>query len=340
MKKAIITGITGQDAAYLADLLLGKGYKVYGTYRSSSSSHFWRLEALNIANHPHLHFYEFDLAEYRESLEMIQKIQPDEVYNLASQSFVNSSSDKPLAVAYVTGLGCVHLLDAIRIVNRNIRFFQASSSEIFANTNESPQNEETILAPRNPYGAAKVYAHWMVENYKDTYGMFAVNGILYNHESPLRGLEFVTRKITNAVAKIKLGQLDILQIGNLSAKRDWGYAKEYVEGMHMMMQSPKPQNYILASGKVETVRHFVEMSFLAVGMELSFEGEGINEFAIDRANGKRVLEVNPKFYRSTEAIQLLGDPGKAKRELGWEAKTSIGILCQMMVEEDLQRNST
>jgi len=338
MKKTIVTGITGQDGAYLAELLLGKGYAVYGTFRRTASVNFWRIEELGIQNHPNLHLVEYDLTDAANSIRMVADIQPDEIYNLAAQSFVGVSFEQPLATAHITGLGCVHLLEAIRIVNPKIRFYQASTSEMFGEVQAIPQVENTPFYPRSPYGVAKLYAHWMVINYRESYGIFGCNGILFNHESPLRGREFVTRKITDSAAKIKLGKLDVLELGNLDAKRDWGFAKEYVEGMWRMLQADKPDTYVLATNRTETVRDFVTMAFKAVGIELEYNGSAENETAIDKATGKVVVRVNPKFYRPAEVDLLIGNPEKAKRELGWQPKTTLEELCTMMVKEDLRRN--
>lgn len=338
MKKAIITGITGQDAAYLAELLLEKGYEVYGTYRRTSSVNFWRIEELGIENHENLHLIEYDLTDQANSVHMVMDIQPDEIYNLAAQSFVGVSFDQPLATAHITGLGCVHLLEAIRIVNPKIRFYQASTSEMFGEVQEIPQTEKTPFWPRSPYGAAKMYAHWMVVNYRESYDMFASSGILFNHESPLRGREFVTRKITDSVAKIKLGKLDCIELGNMDAKRDWGFAKDYIEGMYLMLQADKPDTYVLATNRTETVRDFVTMAFKAIDVELEWKGSEENETATDKATGKIVVKVNPKFYRPAEVDLLIGNPEKAKKELGWEPKTTLEELCAMMVEADLRRN--
>ena len=340
MKKAIITGITGQDGAYLTQLLLEKGYEVYGTYRRTASVNFWRLEELGVQNHPDLHLIEYDLTDASNSIRMVSEIQPDEIYNLAAQSFVGVSFEQPLATAHITGLGAAHLLEAIRIVNPKIKFYQASTSEMFGDVQEIPQTEKTPFWPRSPYGAAKMYAHWMVINYRESYDMFAISGILFNHESPLRGLEFVTRKITDAVAKIKLGKLDTLELGNMDAKRDWGFAKDYVEGMYLMLQADKPDTYVLATNRTETVRDFVTMAFKAVDIELEFKGEAEDEVAIDKGTGKVVVKVNPKFYRPAEVDLLIGDPQKAKDELGWEPKCTLEKLCAMMVKEDLRRNET
>lgn len=340
MKKAIVTGITGQDAAYLAELLLEKGYEVYGTYRRTSSVNFWRIEELGIEKHPNLHLVEYDLTDQANSVHMVMKIQPDEIYNLAAQSFVGVSFEQPLATAHITGLGCVHLLEAIRIVNPKIKFYQASTSEMFGEVREIPQTELTPFWPRSPYGAAKMYAHWMVVNYRESYNIFATSGILFNHESPLRGREFVTRKITDTVAKIKLGIQECLELGNMDAKRDWGFAKDYVEGMYLMLQADKPDTFVLATNRTETVRDFVTMAFKAAGIELEFSGSEENEIAIDKATGKIVVKVNPKFYRPAEVDLLIGNPAKAKEILGWEPKCTLEELCSMMVKEDLRRNET
>lgn len=338
MKKAIITGITGQDGAYLAELLLNKGYEVYGTYRRTSSVNFWRIEELGIEKHPRLNLVEYDLTDQSNTIHLVQKIQPDEIYNLAAQSFVGVSFEQPLTTAHITGLGCVHLLEAIRIVNPKIKFYQASTSEMFGLVQEVPQKESTAFYPRSPYGVAKLYAHWMVINYRESYNIFATSGILFNHESPLRGREFVTRKITDSVAKIKLGKLDYLELGNLDASRDWGYAKDYVEGMYLMLQASKPDTFVLATNRTETVREFVKLAFKAVGIELDFIGKHENEIAINKANGKTLVKVNPKFYRPAEVDLLIGNPAKAKEILGWEPKYSLEELCAMMVKEDLRRN--
>lgn len=335
---AIITGITGQDAAYLAELLLEKGYTVYGTYRRTSSVNFWRIEELGIKNHPNLHLVEYDLTDLSSSIRLLQTTQPTEIYNLAAQSFVGVSFDQPLTTAEITGIGPVNLLEAIRIVDSKIKFYQASTSEMFGKVQEIPQKESTPFYPRSPYGVAKLYAHWMVINYRESYDIFATSGILFNHESPLRGQEFVTRKITDTVAKIKLGQQELLELGNMDAKRDWGFAKDYVEGMWRMLQAEKPDTYVLATNRTETVRDFVTMAFKAVDMELEWSGQEENEVAKDKATGKVVVKVNPKFYRPAEVDLLIGNPEKAKKELGWEPTTTLEELCSMMVEADLRRN--
>ncbi|WP_145514994.1 GDP-mannose 4,6-dehydratase [Yersinia massiliensis] len=338
MKSAVITGITGQDGAYLAELLLEKGYVVYGTYRRTSSVNFWRIEELGIDKHPNLHLVEYDLTDLSASIRLLQTTQATEVYNLAAQSFVGVSFDQPATTAEITGIGPLNLLEAIRIVNTKIRFYQASTSEMFGKVQAIPQVEETPFYPRSPYGVAKLYAHWMTINYRESYGIFGCSGILFNHESPLRGREFVTRKITDSVAKIKLGKLDILELGNMDAKRDWGFAKEYVEGMWRMLQADIPDTFVLATNRTETVRDFVSMAFKAAGFNLRFEGNDEHEVGIDTATGRTLVKVNPKFYRPAEVELLIGNPQKAKDVLGWEPKTSLEELCQMMVEEDLRRN--
>jgi GDPmannose 4,6-dehydratase len=338
MKTTIITGITGQDGAYLAQLLLDKGYTVYGTYRRTSSVNFWRIQELGIYNHPNLHLVEYDLTDLGSSIALVQKVQPSEIYNLAAQSFVGVSFDQPSTTAQITGIGCLNLLEAIRLVNPKIRFYQASTSEMFGKVQAIPQIESTPFYPRSPYGVAKLYAHWMTVNYRESYNIFGSSGILFNHESPLRGREFVTRKITDSVAKIKLGQLDCLELGNLDAKRDWGFAKEYVEGMWRMLQADEPDTFVLATNRTETVRDFVRMAFKGAGIAVDFKGSEEQETAVDTATGKTVMRINPKFYRPAEVELLIGDPAKAKAKLGWEPKTTLEQLCQMMVEADLRRN--
>lgn len=338
MKKiALITGITGQDGAYLAELLLGKGYQVFGTYRRAASTNFWRIEELGIKNHPNLQLVEYDLTDLGSSIRLLEKTGANEIYNLAAQSFVAVSFDQPMTTAQITGLGPLNLLEAIRIVNPKIRFYQASTSEMFGKVQQIPQTEATPLYPRSPYGVAKLYAHWMTINYRESYDIFGASGILFNHESPLRGLEFVTRKITDAVARIHLGKQDVLELGNLDAKRDWGFAKDYVEGMWRMLQADEPDTYVLATNRTETVRDFVTMAFKAAGIHLEFSGQGENETAVNVATGKTVVRVNPKFYRPAEVELLIGNPAKAKEKLGWEPRTTLEQLCQMMVEADLRR---
>lgn len=338
-KRAVVTGVTGQDGAYLAELLLNKGYVVYGTYRRTSSVNFWRIEELGIQDHPDLHLVEYDLTDLGNSLMLMKEIAPDEVYNLAAQSFVGVSFNQPDATAQITGMGALHLLEAIRLTNPGIRFYQASTSEMFGKVQAIPQVEDTPFYPRSPYGVAKLFAHWMTINYRESYDIFGCSGILFNHESPLRGREFVTRKITDGVAKIKLGKADVLELGNLGAKRDWGFAKEYVEGMWMMLQADTPDNFVLATNRTETVRQFVDMAFKAAGYELRFEGEEQHEVGIDIQSGKTLVRVNPKFYRPAEVDLLIGNPARAKEKLGWAPRTTLEQLCTMMVEADLRRNA-
>ncbi len=338
MKTAIITGITGQDGAYLAELLLSKGYHVYGTYRRTSSVNFWRLEELGVAQHPHLSLVEYDLTDFGNTLRLIQSAKPSEIYNIAAQSFVGVSFEQPVTTGQISGIGPVHILEAIRILDPSIRFYQASTSEMFGKVQAVPQDETTPFYPRSPYGVAKLYAHWMTVNYRESYDIFASSGILFNHESPLRGQEFVTRKITDSLAKIALGKLDVLELGNLDAKRDWGFAKEYVEGMWRMLQADKADTYVLATGRTESVRTFVEAAARASGFDLVWEGEQDKEVGQDRKSKKEIVRVNPRFYRPAEVDLLLGSPRKAEEELGWKHKTTLDELCQMMVEADLRRN--
>jgi len=338
-KRAVVTGITGQDGAYLAELLLSKGYVVYGTYRRTSSVNFWRIEELGIQHNPDLHLVEYDLTDLGSSLTLMKEAAPDEVYNLAAQSFVGVSFNQPDATAQITGMGALHLLEAIRLTNPKIRFYQASTSEMFGKVQAIPQVEDTPFYPRSPYGVAKLFAHWMTINYRESYDIFGCSGILFNHESPLRGREFVTRKITDGVAKIKLGKAEVLELGNLGAKRDWGYAKEYVEGMWMMLQAKEPDSFVLATNRTETVREFVDMAFKAAGYELRFKGNEQNEVGIDAKSGKTLVRVNPKYYRPAEVDLLIGNPARAKEKLGWEPKTTLEQLCGMMVEADLRRNA-
>ncbi|MAN12816.1 MAG: GDP-mannose 4,6-dehydratase [Sphingobium sp.] len=338
MKSAIITGITGQDGAYLAQLLLDKGYRVHGTFRRTSSVNLWRIEELGIADHPELRLVEYDLTDLSSSIRLLQQSQAQEVYNLAAQSFVGVSFDQPLTTAQITGIGPLNLLEAIRIVDPTVRFYQASTSEMFGKVQSVPQDEATPFWPRSPYGVSKLYAHWSTVNYRESYGIFGCSGILFNHESPLRGREFVTRKITDNVAKIALGQLDCLMLGNIDAKRDWGFAREYVEGMWRMMQADQPDTYVLATGRTETVRNFVQLAFKAVGRDIVFSGEGEAEVGIDAASGKTLMRIDPRFYRPAEVDLLIGDASYARDKLGWAPQTSLEALCDMMVKADLRRN--
>ena len=338
MKNAVVTGISGQDGAYLARLLLDKGYRVWGATRRTSSVNRWRLESVGILGHENLRLVDYDLTDAGSAIRLLEKSSADEVYNLAAQSFVGVSFDQPVTTAEITGIGAVNLLEAIRIVNPAIRFYQASTSEMFGLVQEVPQNESTPFYPRSPYGVAKLYAHWMTVNYRESYGIYGASGILFNHESPLRGREFVTRKITDAVAKIELGQLDTLQLGNLDAKRDWGFAGDYVDGMWRMLQQEMSDTYVLATNRTESVREFVNMAFKAVGKTLEWQGEGEAERGLCSRTGQVLVAVNPEFYRPAEVDLLIGDPGKARRVLGWEPVTTLDTLCDMMVKADLSRN--
>ncbi|MGZ3298697.1 MAG: GDP-mannose 4,6-dehydratase, partial [Asticcacaulis sp.] len=305
----------------------------------TSSVNFWRIQELGIDKNPDLHLVEHDLTDMSSSIRLMQHVGVSEIYNLAAQSFVGVSFDQPITTAEITGVGPVNLLEAIRIVNSKIRFYQASTSEMFGMVQAVPQSETTPFYPRSPYGAAKLYAHWMTVNYRESYDIFGSSGILFNHESPLRGREFVTRKITDSFAKIKLGQLETLELGNLDAKRDWGFAREYVEGMWRMLQADEPDTFVLATNRTETVRDFVALAAKAAGFELEFKGKEENEVGIDTATGKTLVRVNPKFYRPAEVDLLIGDASKARQKLGWEPKTTLEELCAMMVEADLRRNA-
>jgi GDPmannose 4,6-dehydratase len=284
-----------------------------------------------------LHLVEHDLTDLGASIRLLERAQPTEVYNLAAQSFVGLSFDQPVTTAQITGIGALHILEAIRSVNSKIRFYQASTSEMFGKVQAIPQDESTPFYPRSPYGVAKLFAHWTTINYRESYGIFGASGILFNHESPLRGLEFVTRKITDGIARIKLGKREVLELGNLGAARDWGFAREYVDGMWRMLQTPEPSVYVLASGRSASVRDFVTLATRAADIEIAWRGSGDQEYGVDVNSGKTIVRVNPKFYRPAEVDMLIGNPAKAKRELGWEPKTSLEELCRMMVEEDLKR---
>lgn len=337
MKKALITGITGQDGAYLAQLLLDKGYTVYGAYRRTSSENFWRIADLGIDQHPQLRLVEFDLTDLSGTIRFLSRSEVQEVYNLAAQSFVGVSFEQPLTTAEITGVGALNLLEAIRIVNPKIRFYQASTSEMFGKVQAVPQTESTPFYPRSPYGVAKLFAHWMTVNYRESYGIFAASGILFNHESPLRGKEFVTRKITDAMAQIKLGKKQCLELGNLDAKRDWGFAKDYVDGMWRMLQIDQPETFVLATNRTETVRDFVSLAAQAVEINLDWQGSGPNEQGVD-ASGVVRVRINPDFYRPAEVDLLIGDASKAAQLLNWKASTTLEELCDMMVKADLQRH--
>ena len=336
MKKAIITGVGGQDGAYLARYLIDLGYEVYGGYRRAVSPNFWRLNELGILNEPNFHLVEFELTDPFNILSVVNEIRPEEIYNLAAQSFVGVSFKEPFHTASATGIGALNILEAIKTVDKSIKFYQASTSEMFGKVQAVPQSETTPFYPRSPYGVAKLYAHFITVNYQESYDIFASSGILFNHESPLRGLEFVTRKITNTAAKIALKKAKTLELGNLDAKRDWGYAKEYVEGMHAMLQAEAPDTFVLATGVTTTVRDFVKLSFEALDIGIKFEGEGINEVGLND-KGDVIVKINPAFFRPAEVDLLIGDASKAKQKLGWSAKTGLKGLCDMMIKADLRR---
>ncbi|SMD34381.1 GDPmannose 4,6-dehydratase [Reichenbachiella faecimaris] len=338
MKKALITGITGQDGAYLAEHLLSIGYKVYGSYRRTSSENFWRIEDLDIQNNPNLELIEMDLTDMGNIIRLISKYEFDEIYNLAAQSFVGVSFEKPTTTGLITGLGVTNLLEGIRTVNPKIKFYQASTSEMFGEVQEIPQKETTPFYPRSPYGVAKLYGHWITVNYRESFDIFGSSGILFNHESPLRGKEFVTRKITDAVAKIHLGKQSHIELGNMDAKRDWGFAKEYVIGMYKMLQAEKPDAFVLSTGRTETVRDFVTMSFKCVGIDIEWKGNNESEIGINAKTGDLLVKVNPKFYRPAEVDLLIGDCSKATEVLGWEPMTTLEELSKIMVEKDIERN--
>ncbi len=334
-KTALITGIRGQDGAYLAKLLLERGYQVYGADRRSGDSGNWRLKELGIENEIKIVY--MDLLELTNIIKTMEKVKPDEVYNLAAQSFVGVSFDQPILTSEVDAIGVLRVLEALRLVNPDAKFYQASTSELYGKVQEIPQTEKTPFYPRSPYGVAKLFGHWITINYRESYNMFACAGILFNHESPLRGLEFVTRKITYGIARIKHGLQDKIILGNLDSKRDWGYAREYVEGMWLMLQQESPDDYVLATGETHSVREFVEYAFNAAGYDIAWEGEGVDTRGIDKATGKVLVEVSPEFYRPAEVDILIGNPQKAREKLGWEPKTKFEDLVRIMVDADIRR---
>ncbi len=334
--RALVTGITGQDGAYLTKLLLDKGYEVFGGFRRTSNLDTWRLRELGVEKDVTL--VPLDLFEFSNIFRLIESIQPDEVYNLAAQSFVGVSFEQPMVTLDINGVGVLRFLESLRTVSPNARFYQASTSEMFGKVQEVPQRETTTLYPRSPYGVAKVCAHWMTVNYREAHDLFACSGILFNHESPLRGPEFVTRKISQGVARITLGEQEKITLGNLSAARDWGFAGEYVEAMWLMLQHERPDDYVIATGETHNVREFVEEAFSAAGTEISWKGSGVEEVGIDTETGKTVVDVSPDYYRPTEVDILTGDPSKAKNVLGWNPQTKFSRLVKMMVEADLKRS--
>jgi len=338
-KKAVITGITGQDGSYLAEFLLDKGYEVHGIIRRNSLNNLARIEPIinNIKYDGLFFLHQGDLLDPFSIKSVIQKTKPHEFYNLAAMSHVGSSFKMPGYSADVNGLGVLRILEAIKEINPSTKFYQASTSELFGKASETPQNEKTPFYPRSPYGIAKLYAYWTTVNYREAYNLFTCNGILFNHESPRRGEDFVSRKITKGAVRIKLGLQDKIYLGNLNAKRDWGYAKDYVEGMWLMLQQKKPQNFVLATGKNLEVRTFAELSFKELGYEIRWEGKGIEEKGIDIKTNKVLIEVSPDFFREAEVDLLIGNPQKAKEILGWAAKTSLKELVKLMVETDFYK---
>ena len=339
MKKALISGITGQDGSYLAELLLQKGYAVHGIIRRSSSFNTGRIDHI-ISNEKYKNRFFFnhgDVTDASNLNRLLEKIQPHEIYNLAAQSHVKVSFDIPDYTAQVDALGTLRFLEAIRETHLETKFYQASTSELFGKVQETPQTEKTTFYPRSPYGVAKLYGYWIIVNYREAYDLFACNGLLFNHESPRRGETFVTRKITRVVARIKEGIQDTLYLGNLDAKRDWGYAPEYVEGMWLMLQKDKPDDYVLATGENHTIREFVELSFKELDINIEWQGSGVNEIGVDAQTGDQLIGIDEKYYRPTEVEQLLGDASKAKEELGWEPKTTLNELVKIMVKADWEK---
>lgn len=341
-KTALITGITGQDGSYLAEFLLQKGYEVHGVIRRASTFNTSRID--HIFQDPHeaqkkLTLHYGDLSDASNISRLIEKIQPDEIYHLAAQSHVRVSFDIPEYTGDVTGIGTLRILDAIRESGVKTKFYQASSSEMFGLVQHVPQTEETPFYPRSPYGVAKVYGYWITKNYRESYDLFACNGILFNHESPRRGETFVTRKITRGLARIKLGLDETLYMGNLDAKRDWGYAKDYIEGMWMMLQQEKPDDYVLATNETHTVREFIEVASKRLGFQLEWQGEDVEEVGIDKKSGKIIIKIDPVYFRPAEVDLLIGDPAKAKKIMGWEPKVKFKELVEIMVDADLKEES-
>lgn len=335
MKKALITGITGQDGSYLAELLLGKGYEVHGLKRRSSSFNTGRIE--HLMGNPMLRLHDGDMTDSANLMRLVKEIYPDEIYNLAAQSHVKVSWDCPEFTAESDAVGTLRLLEAVRLneLERKTKFYQASTSELFGLIQEPIQSEKTPFYPRSPYGVAKLYSYWIVVNYRESFGMFACNGILFNHESPRRGETFVTRKITMAAARISLGMQEKLSLGNLNAKRDWGHAKDYVEGMWRILQNDKPEDFVLATGTTTSIRDFVTMTFKELGIDIEWQGSGVDEKGVDKATGKVVVDVNPAYFRPAEVELLLGDSTKARTKLGWKPTYDLQMLCHEMIESDL-----
>ena len=332
-KKALITGINGQDGAYLSKLLLDKGYKVYGTCRRSTSERFTRLKILGVFDKVHL--YDFDLLEVSNIQKIIKEIMPDEIYNLAAQSFVPSSFTVPIVTADINALGTLRILDAIHLINKKIKFYQASTSEMFGKVKEIPQNESTPFHPRSPYGVSKLFAHWITINYRESYNMYACCGILFNHESPLRGDEFVTKKITSTLSNIKNGSNEILNVGNIYAKRDWGFAGDYVEAMWLMLQQKEVDDYVISTGNTYLVKDFIDLTLTYLKFDYKWIGKGLGQRVINNKTGKTLVKINKKFFRPAEVDLLIGNSNKAKKKLKWKPKTSIKKLVKLMVDHDL-----
>ena len=335
MKKALITGIRGQDGAYLAQFLLEKGYEVHGADRRSGDAIGWRLRELGVEKHIKMVY--MDLLEYMNIIDVIRTLQPDEIYNLAAQSFVKTSFDQPMLTADINAIGTLRLLETIRMFSPQTRFYQASTSEIYGNARQSPQNETTPFYPRSPYGVAKLYAHGITVNYREAYGLFACSGIAFNHESPLRGYEFISRKVTHGIAQIQKGLLDTIVVGNLDAQRDWGYAREYVEAMWLMLQQAAPDDYVIATGEHHSIRELIEVAFDHVGIALKWQGSGVDEQGIDAKSGKVRVAVSPEFYRPAEVDVLVGDSSKARQKLGWKPRTTFRDLIALMVDADIKK---
>ena len=336
MKKALITGVTGQDGAYLANLLLNKGYIVYGTRRRSSTSNTWRLQHLGVLDNPKFKIKVSDVTDLGDNIRLLENCEPDEVYNLAAQSFVETSFQQPHLTAEITALGSLTILEAIRIVNKKIRFYQASSSEMFGKVKETPQSETTDFYPRSPYAVSKLFAHWSTINYRESFDIFATCGILFNHESPLRGEEFVTKKITRGLSRIKMDKQEVLYLGNLNAKRDWGHAKDYVEAMWKMLQTKKPNDYVISTGRTESIKKFVDLTCEKLDFKTKWTGEGLNTQCINLDNGKPILQIKKEFFRPNEVDLLIGDSSKARNNLDWVPKTSLEELCEEMISFDLK----
>jgi GDPmannose 4,6-dehydratase len=340
MKKAIITGITGQDGSYLAELLYEKGYEVHGIIRRGSSFNTWRIDHLYRDHHYAERFFlhHGDLTDSTNLIRLIKKIEPDEIYNLGAQSHVKVSFDVPEYTANSDALGVLRILEAVRLLDmtKKVKIYQASTSELYGKIQETPQTEKTPFYPRSPYGVAKLYAYWIIKNYREAYDMYACNGILFNHESPRRGQTFVTRKVTMGLAKIKMGQQGKIYLGNLEAKRDWGYAKEFVEAMWLMLQQDKPRDYVIATGETHSVRELVEETCKALEIEIEWKGKGVNEIGIDKKTGKTIVEIDPEYFRPTEVDLLIGDGSRAQKELGWKPKTKFKDLVKLMAESDLE----